>query len=960
MRVDREPGAGSGAGFVFAGRDAELERTVGLLAARPSVVIVEGEPGIGKSRLVAEVATVLRADGVEVLVGGCHPLREPLPFGPVADALRAAVPQAAQAGRLPQTVGVLADLLPDVADLLPRPSGQSEAGGHRTRVAQGVRALLAVLAPVVLVVEDLHWADDATRELVLLLARDLPRDTALLLTYRAGDLPPATALLGAPYSPSAGIAGAEIVLRPLEDADLAVMARDALGPRATTALVAALARRSGGLPLVVEEDLVTLRAGGAGESAGTLSRALEEFGVSRSLREIIGQRWARLSPAAAGLAGGAAVLAVPASERLLGRMAALPDDEALGALTEALAGSVLHELGPDRYGFAHVLAGRAVYESLPGPVRNRLHRRAVEVMRGLEVPPLVQIAHHLRQSGDAAGWLEQAEAAADQAEQMGDSGTAAALLRQVLEQPGLAPARVARVALALNRATSFGTDHEHNVASMRRILATPGLPAATRGEIRMNLGLLMYNLGGGPGGMAELAKAVPELEQGPPEPLARALSILASHAPDGGTAEYQAEQLERAMALVADSEDEENRSAVTAAYLDALGEHGDVRVPGLLEALPRVHRQPVVVRNSAMALSNAAEMSLSRGDDEEAAGHLEEAAVLAVRNDMPLTTMYTDSYRVLLRWLAGEWDAFERDLEEFRHRYPQNPLVTGGLLGTAQGVTAAARGKVAQAVRHLETALEQDGAVTMNVATAAALARIRLAADDIDGAWQALVGPPDILGFFARRDLWTNSWDLVLTAVEIHLARGDRAAAEDLVHRHAAGIEGRLASGARAEAALCRGLLTLDDRPRQAAEEFERGRVRWLGLGRPYSAALAGERAGAALAGSDPAGATARLNESLDTYRRLRAVGDEARCLHRLKALGQAPAQRVGRAGYGDRLSPREQQVRDLLVHGAANKDIAVTLFLSPRTVEHHVAAVLRKLATTREQLIESSDPPKP
>ncbi|MGW4897377.1 LuxR C-terminal-related transcriptional regulator, partial [Kitasatospora sp. NPDC004240] len=886
------------------------------------------------------------------------PLREPLPFGPVADALRAAVPQAARAGPLPQVAGALSALVPDLANFLPEPAGDPEAVGQRPTVAAGVRAVLAAVAPVVLVVEDLHWADEATRDLLLLLARDLPARARLLLTYRAEDLPPGMPLLGAPYSLPAGTAGTEITLNTLAEADLAAMARGVLGARATPEVVRALLQRSGGLPLVVEEDLLTLASTGP---AVPDAQALTALGVSRSLREIIGQRLAGLPPGAVALAGGAAVLAVPASERLLGRMAALPDEqEAADALTEALAGSVLHELGPDHYGFAHVLAGRAVYESLPGPVRMRLHRRAVEALRELPDPPLVQIAHHLRQTGNVEGWLEQAEAAAAQAESMGDSGTAAALLRQVLEQPGLAPERVARVALALSRATRYGTDYERTVASLRRILATPGLPAPTRGDIRSRMGMIMYNLGGDQAGIAELRKAVPELEQGPPELLARVLAILASHAPEGGTASEQMAQLERAMALVADSEDEDSRSVVTFNYLDVLGDRHDGRAAAVLAGLPRVHDNPYMVRGTVMALANAVETAVYGGNDEEAAGYLAEAAALAVRNDMPMVVMYTDSYRVLLRWLSGGWEVFEREVEDFRHRYVPNPLVTGGLLGTARGVSAAARGRTAQAVAHLETAMAQDGAVTMSIPTAAALARIRLAAGDTIGAWQALTGPPDMLGFVVRRECWTHSWDLVPTAVEILLERGDRARAEELAGQHAAGIAGRQAAGAPAEAALCRGLLALDERPVEAAGEFDKARAQWLALGRPYPAALAGERAGAALATTDPTGATTRLNTSSEVYRRLGATSDEARCAHRLRALGQAPAPKVGRAGYGERLSPREQQVHDLLAHGATNKDIAAALFLSSRTVEHHVAAVLRKLGTTRDHLAHLHDPPAP
>lgn len=111
-----------------------------------------------------------------------------------------------------------------------------------------MRAVLDALGPLVLVVEDLHWADDATRDLLWLLARDLPRQTALLLTYRAEDLPASTPVLGAAFRPPAGTTSTELHLGALTEAQTRELAVAALGGRATGALCRQLYERSAGLP----------------------------------------------------------------------------------------------------------------------------------------------------------------------------------------------------------------------------------------------------------------------------------------------------------------------------------------------------------------------------------------------------------------------------------------------------------------------------------------------------------------------------------------------------------------------------------------------------------------------------------------------------------------------------------------------------------------------------------------
>lgn len=170
-------------------------------------------------------------------------------------------------------------------------------------------------------------------------------------------------------------------------------------------------------------------------------------------------------------------------------------------------------------------------------------------------------------------------------------------------------------------------------------------------------------------------------------------------------------------------------------------------------------------------------------------------------------------------------------------------------------------------------------------------------------------------------------------------------------HRRGTRAARRGRPGRRRRTAPRRGLLLLDAEPGSAAEHFAAaGRV-WRSIGRPYDAARAAERSGSALACADRPEAAAVLAEAVDGYALLGADGDPSRCRRLAHDLGLSRAPSPGRRGYGDRLSPREQQVAVLLAARATNQHIATALRLSPRTVENHVASVLRKLGTTRKSI---------
>ncbi|MFD3418861.1 helix-turn-helix transcriptional regulator [Streptomyces decoyicus] len=961
VRVVREhrdlpPGPGSW-GFGLVGRDRELGALLGALRSQSAVVLVEGGAGIGKSRLVAEASALLQKEGVRVVTGGCHPLREALAFGPVIDALRRVEPWLPPRDDLSPSAGALAPLLPDLAGMLPEaPSfDEMEPGAQRFRVAHAVRTVLQAITPAVLVIEDLHWSDEATLELLLMLARDLPDDTGMVLTYRGEDLPEGRPVLGAAFRRPPGTGGAEIRLGPLAEDDVRSMAQSALGRTvATVTLARTLFERSGGLPLIAEEDLITLS--GQHSTSPGLGRwpQCEALGVPRSLREVMEERLGRLSADAVAMVHAAAVLSVPASEQLLAEAAGLQFEAAGQALVEALEVSVLRETGPDCYDFSHGLGRQAVYEALPGPLRTEGHRRALRVLWTRASPPLVQIAHHTRALGDVRAWLTQAQEAADHAASVGDHGTAAALLRELLNEPTLLAEQHARAALNLARIAWDMADYSRTITTLRQILAGPGLPASARCEIRFNLGLMLVNHMSDPAGETEIEKAVPELEQYAPHLAARALSSLAMGDTSRFSAAEQRDLLDRAQRLLARTTDEEARTAVAVNRITVLANLADPEVPRLLESLPR-QASPAVVRQTARALANVAETTLSTGLDDRSRRYAEEALALAQHSHSPSLIVNVHSYELLLSWLAGHWDGWDQRYAAFRAEYADEPLAVDSLLSTVRGITAAARAQVSRAAEYFDRVLTRDAAHTnINALGAAAgMARIHLTRGDSGTAWETVRGYLEML---PHKDEWVYAWDLVPVAVETALMRGDRAAAEDLTERHRIGIQDRDSPGAVAEQHLCQGLLLEQDDPDGAYGAFERASDQWQGIGRPYHMSLAEERAARVEGSRSPAAAAARLGRAIEVHNRLGATSDAARCQSLIRNLGMVRPSPRGRSGYGAELSPREQQVAVLLRDGATNREIAVALFLSIRTVEHHVARVLKKLRTSRTGLAEQAN----
>ncbi|WP_245976087.1 ATP-binding protein [Amycolatopsis palatopharyngis] len=933
---------------VLVDRSEEL-RTLISVATRPgAVVFVEGEAGVGKTRLVTELLEQPELAAQRVLLGHCQPLREPFPYGVVLDALRGLDARRIDSSALSPVAGALRPCLPELADALPEqpePLGESRADRHR--LFRAVRELLTALGPVLLVIEDLHWADDGSRQLLRFLMSRPPAQLSQLVTYRREDVPGGIAL-GTAYRPAAGGVSATVELQPLDAEGVRKLTSAILGVHlVSTGFAARLHERTAGIPFVVEETLRALRdpEGAVRSSGATARRLLDNVEVPALLREAMLERLTGLSLPARRVTQAAAVLGVPASAQLITTVAGLTTERGRVALAQALHANVLLEPADCRYAFRHALAQQAVYRTLAGPDRERLHLRAAEALRAQDPLPLVQLAEHCRKAGARNDWVYYAESAADAAATAGDAGTATACLRSLLESPDLPSPDVDRLAGKLSGVAFNGLAQHEVTAALERLLTDPRLSGVVRGEVRLSLGLLLIRQAGGlAAGRLEITHAINELEHRP-ELRAKAMSVLAQ--PYIGTtpvAEHL-RWLDEVDKMVEQAGPGPMSTGLLANSIAARLHVGDPAAWRLAERLPERVTTAEEQRFLARAHCNIADSCSWIGYHHRAHDYIRSGIRLAADCGAPFVVSTARATQAHVDWLTGSWDGLaeraQRLLEEYHDLLP----ITGEL-SLVLGSLAVAAGEWDRAAGHLEhTGIDDpENAVTPVVLAAhSEMIRLQLAKGDLQ---EATAQADRALRILRKKGVWVWAGPLAPSAVEAFCRSGRASEARTLAEDLEAGIAGHDTPVAQAALTHCRGLLALEDAlPDRAAELMGEAAAAYEELPAPYLAALATERRTRLLVeqGLD-AGTEALLARLAATFDTLGAARDAARCRHLLRSGGAGQPSRRGRRGYGDELSPRERDVARLVADGRTNREIADALFLSRRTVEQHVAGILRKL----------------
>jgi DNA-binding winged helix-turn-helix (wHTH) protein/tetratricopeptide (TPR) repeat protein len=432
LEEPREEPLSGETGEPFVGRDPVLETLHQEFAAacrgRPRLVFLTGEPGIGKSRTALEFAEAARSSGARVLVGRSLEGEGAPPHWPWTQIVRSALRRGlVDRGRLdPGTKSVLLQALPDLrADLVdaeqpPEPLSLSDDQA-RFRLSDELSRLLHGIArerPVVLILDDVHWADQSSLHLLEFLVREAePAPILVLGTYRDAELArdPARARLLGSVARSPG--SHTVRLQGLEPGEVASLFEAVTGESPTAELAESVHRRTGGNPFFLTQIAQLWSAGGSGPDLG------REPPLPQGLREAIGRHMDVLSESSRDLLSRAAVIGREFELDVLARVSGVSVDAALETLDNGLETRVVRRVGDSwtRFEFAHALIPETLYEAMSPARRLRLHARvarALEELRGGDGGRVAEIAHHFCQAaplGHAASAVRFCGAAAERA-----------------------------------------------------------------------------------------------------------------------------------------------------------------------------------------------------------------------------------------------------------------------------------------------------------------------------------------------------------------------------------------------------------------------------------------------------------------------------------------------------------------------------------------------------------------
>jgi DNA-binding CsgD family transcriptional regulator len=956
------------------GRDAELGRLLALLddaeAGRSVAALVSGDAGVGKSRLVREVAQLAAGRGFTVLSGQCAELGDSVPYLPLADALRGAAQSSGVRDAL-SCRPALSRLLPDSGD--GRPADEDRSGLARQQMFGAVLGLLTELAagaPVLLVLEDLHWADASTRDLVTFLSRMLHRErVALIGTYRTDDLhrrhPLRPVVAELQRLPSV----ISIDLAPLQPSALAEhLTAAAPGRLNATELNDIMARAEGNA--YYAEELLAASVGGD---------QAERRALPAGLAALLLNRVEQLSDAAQQVLRAAAVAGRRADDELVRAASGLQAAEYEGAVREAVTHQLLVPDGTEGYVFRHALLREAVYADLLPGERTRLHATMSSLLsdeQRLAVPgTAAELAQHCLASHDIPGAFAASVRAGQEAERLGAPAEAhrhfdqaLALWDRVAEPEQTAG--LARGKLGLLSATNAADsgDYEHAVHLLRRLrqvlAAQPGhsqdVYLSSRIGERLASYLLLMDDSKAYAEAVEVARATVDATPADPPTwqYARAVSTYANTL----LIEDAREWAERAFsaARAADAPWIQADALVTLGYIS----NREGRNDEAIELLTRAHKQArkaMVLGVELRAAYHLAQAHLELGDLAIGAAVAHEGTLRANQTGLNMAPYGLDVQHLHFQchFADGKWDHAQEIADGFPVRVTSIPEA---YLSSMALFIDVARGNPAVAERRAwiepfwsAHAFDEFTARSLLAEHALWQGDTRQAVAEAQASIDLIYAPP-----------WGYSPSVIRPAAVALSARADRAlqaraAGDDEAADAELAAAGELRQIAREGAAFARRpkfILGPEGRGWLARAEAEYRRARgendpqaWqtvleqFGPDYVYEVARTQWRLAEALAEAG------RRDEAAEQWRQATHTADKLKARPLRRALDDlARRARIGTAEpradaqvLGS-LTAREREVLRLIAAGHSNREIASVLFIAPKTASVHVSNILGKL----------------
>ena len=972
----------------FVGRLDETYRLQGLLAesaaGNSTTVMLSGEAGVGKTRLLQEFARWAGATGALVLTGSCIDLGGgAISFAPLIEALRRLVhergePAMRRMGGRPwqQLWALFSGGGPETADSVGSPQG---AAGVLMSVLR-LLDTLAQTAPVVLIFEDMHWADQSTLDLVSYLTRSGSAARTLLLASYRSNLPPEHALRVLLAEPDFRRRIDQFELAPFTEGELRSFLRG-LGQVNPDVLRRAF-ELSDGNAFMAEQLMRSGALTGSGGSA-----------IPASISELMLGRLRRLSPEAVRVMRVVAAAAHRISDPLVAQATQL-DDRALDeALRECLdAGMLVADPDDDTYAIYHALMREAVYESMIPRERRRLHTLMAETMAvegtatpgsggatpaGAALADIVELAHHWFRAGrnpEALATAVRAGRVSSRMHAFHGAEThytrALGLWTLVADPEQVAGMPLSELLAATADAARWAGHPEHAIRHMQEALDLVDESAEPQrsGALLERLGSYEWECGNPEASRRAYTRAALLLVTQPPTAVkSRVLAGLAGAELRAGNFTEGLEQSRRAVAVAQQAgsaaRPEHGRAlSIEGVALTLLGQAG-VGVERLLQA-KNIAEERDDLEDLLRSYGNLSLALESSGRAREAADMalegLDKARRLGLINARHARVLANNAGAAL--FLLGRWDEATALLEEVLADRPPVRESAYERLTLAEIYVARGRAEAAQELLDELSALSGDADGGYSTSVAACEAELRLVLRDpaaaLEHAERGLVAAEGTQNELGRLRLCA----IALRAAADHDAAVGESAEDGRAHRLARGA----ALAARAEAAANDGAelregealrrLCAAEHVRQLGMDTSAGWAGvaelWGSLDRPYHMAYARWREASALAAAgDSAAARNTASAAYEIARDLgaeplaRELDELVRETEHMSAGAERAIDAVIELAAERGLTPRETEVLRRLAHGQNNLQISRELSIAPATVGVHVSNLLGKLA---------------